>query len=209
MPDRCLPGRARRTVLAAFLSAFTALPNAVLAADVAPGSYMLEGGSCMIDIRTSGNGIEIVEPNKVSPYARFNDDEFHLYSPNTATKYGIRYIDDRTSLAFKPDVPGNAGSRLVLVGDTGAAPVAENGDSARWDALAQQYAALIESDPDNVQSGSACAGVAIKDAVSTAPPSRRLGGAYDIHVAADHTGRRGFALPGNHVVLTYVLETPE
>ena len=180
MPDRCLPGRARRTVLAAFLSAFSALPAAVLAADVAPGSYMLEGGSCMIDIRTSGNGIEIVEPNKVSPYARFNDDEFHFYSPNPATNYGIRYIDDRTILAFKPDVPGNAGSRVVLVGDTGAAPVAENGDSARWDALAQQYAALIESDPDNVQSWSACAGVAIKDAVSIAPQAD----AYAAHMTS-------------------------
>ena len=169
MPDRCLPGRARRTVLAAFLCAFAALPPAVLPADVRPGTYMLEGGGYMIDIRTNGNGIEIVESKKVSPYARFNDDEFHFHSPNTATNYGLRYIDDRTILAFKPEVPGNAGSCLVLVGDAGAADVVENNDSARWDALAQQYAALIESDPDHVQSWRACAGVAIKDAVSTAP----------------------------------------
>lgn len=167
MPHRSLPGRVRRTALAACLATFVAAPAAALAADVTPGTYMLEGGSYMIEIQSSADGIAVVEPNKVSPYARVDDDEFHFYNPNTATNYGIRYIDDRTIEAFKPDVPGNVGSRLVLVGGAGAADVVENDDSAHWEALAQQYAALIESDPDNVQSWSACAGVAMKRSIST------------------------------------------
>ena len=167
MPDRCLPGRARRTALAAFLFAFATAPAAVLAADVTPGTYMLEGGSYVIEVQPDGDGIRVVEPNKVSPYARFDDDEFHFYNPNTATNYGIRYIDDRTIEAFKPDVPGNAGSRLVLVGGGGADAVVEADDSAHWEAIAQRYAAMIESDPDNVQSWAACAGVAMKRSIST------------------------------------------
>lgn len=149
------------------LALLATAPVAAIAADVTPGTYMLEGGSYMIEVRPTAEGLVVVEPNKESPYHRVNDTDFHFWNDNTQTNYGIRYVDARTIEAFKPDADYNVPSRLVLVGGSGADAVVENGDSARWEALAQQYAALIETDPDNVQSWAACAGVAMKRSIST------------------------------------------
>ena len=160
-------GRSPMTaVLATLLAALLAAP-AALAADVTPGTYMLEGGSYMIEVQADGDGLLVVEPNKNSPYTRVDDDEFHFWNDNTQTNYGIRYLDDRTIEAFKPDQPDNVASRLVLVGGGGADAVVENHDSARWEALAEEYAARLESDPANIQAWAACAGVAMKRSVST------------------------------------------
>jgi hypothetical protein len=159
---------ARASIMATLLATVLAAP-AALAADVTPGTYMLEGGSYSIEIQPDGDGLVVVEPNKQSPYTRYDDDEFHFYNPNTDTNYGIRYLDERTIEAFKPDQPGNVGSRLVLMSRSGADAIVENDDSARWEALAEEYAARIESDPDNVQAWAACAGVAMKRSVSTVP----------------------------------------
>ena len=153
-----------RTVLATF--ALTMLVSATAqAATITPGTYMLEGGSYTITIETDGDGLLVREPNKDSPYTRFDEDEFHFWNDNTQTNYGLRYLDDRTIEAFKPDVPGNVGSRLVLVG--GGTGIVESDDSERWEQLAQDYSARIESDPANVQAWAACAGVAMKRSVST------------------------------------------
>ena len=153
-----------RTVLATF--ALTMLVSATAqAATITPGTYMLEGGSYTITIETDGDGLLVREPNKDSPYTRFDEDEFHFWNDNTQTNYGLRYLDDRTIEAFKPDVPGNVGSRLALVG--GGTGIVESDDSERWEQLAQDYSARIESDPANVQAWAACAGVAMKRSVST------------------------------------------
>lgn len=144
-----------------------AVPAAVLAADVTPGTYMLQGGSYMIDVEPTAGGLVVHEPNKDSAYTRVSDTDFHFWNDNTQTNYGIRYVDERTIEAFKPDDAYNVPSTLVLVGGSGADAVVENNDSARWEALAQDYAALIETDPDNVQSWAACAGVAMKRSIST------------------------------------------
>ena len=167
MPPRT-SRRASRAALLSTLLAFAAVaaPAAALAADVTPGTYMLEGGSYTIQIRQDGDGLVVVEPNKDSPYARVGDGEFHFYNPNTETNYGIRYVDAHTIEAFKPDVPGNVGSRLVLMGGAADA-VVESADSERYAALAEQYSARIESDPANVQAWAACAGVAMKRSIST------------------------------------------
>ena len=153
-----------RTVLATF--ALTMLVSATAqAATITPGTYMLEGGSYTLTIESDGDGLLVREPNKDSPYTRFDEDEFHFWNDNTQTNYGLRYLDDRTIEAFKPDVPGNVGSRLVLVG--GGTGIVESDDSERWEQLAQDYSARIESDPANVQAWAACAGVAMKRSVST------------------------------------------
>ena len=172
MPIRIAPRTTSRSprafALTMLLTAFIAAPAVVVAADVTPGSYMLDGGSYIIEIQADGDGLVVVEPNKNSPYARVDDDEFHFYNPNTDTNYGIRYLDEHTIEAFKPDQPDSAPSRLVLMNRAGADAYVENDDSARWEALAEQYAGLIETDPDNVQAWAACAGVAMKRSVSTA-----------------------------------------
>ena len=153
-----------RTVLATFALAMLVSATAQ-AATITPGTYMLEGGSYTITIETDGDGLLVREPNKDSPYTRFDEDEFHFWNDNTQTNYGLRYLDDRTIEAFKPDVPGNVGSRLALVG--GGTGIVESDDSERWEQLAQDYSARIESDPANVQAWAACAGVAMKRSVST------------------------------------------
>lgn len=157
----------RNRFVSTCLALLVAMPAAVLAADVTPGTYMLEGGSYMIEVAPTSDGLVVHEPNKDSPYTRVSDTDFHFWNDNTQTNYGIRYLDERTIEAFKPDVPGNVGSRLVLVGGSGADAVVENDDSAHWEALAQQYATLIETQPDNVQAWAACAGVAMKRSIST------------------------------------------
>ena len=153
-----------RTVLATFALAMLVSATAQ-AATITPGTYMLEGGSYTITVEADGDGLLVREPNKDSPYTRFDEDEFHFWNDNTQTNYGLRYLDDRTIEAFKPDVPGNVGSRLVLVG--GGTGIVESDDSERWEQLAQDYSARIESDPANVQAWAACAGVAMKRSVST------------------------------------------
>lgn len=153
-----------RAMLATFALAMLASAT-VQAATITPGTYMLEGGSYTITIEADGDGLLVREPNKDSPYTRFDEDEFHFWNDNTQTNYGLRYLDDRTIEAFKPDVPGNVGSRLVLVGS--GSGIVESDDSARWEQLAQDYSARIESDPANVQAWAACAGVAMKRSVST------------------------------------------
>ena len=155
----------RHRCLSLCLAVLAVVPAAVLAADVTPGTYMLQGGSYMIEVQPTADGLVVVEPNKESPYTRVSDTDFHFWNDNTQTKYGIRYVDERTIEAFKPDAGYNVPSTLVLVG--GADAVVENDDSARWEALAQEYASRIETDPDNVQSWAACAGVAMKRSIST------------------------------------------
>jgi hypothetical protein len=156
--------RALSCVVAATLTAVASAP--AWAADVTPGTYLLEGGSYSITIDRDGDGLVVREPNKASPYTRFDDDEFHFWNDTTQTRYGIRYLDARTIEAFKPDVAGNAGSRLVLV-DGGTAEVVASPESARWEELAGEYAARIENDPANAQAWSACAGVAMKRSIAT------------------------------------------
>src|SRR5690606_5092820 len=111
---------ARMRCVAASLLLALGVAGSAFAADITPGTYMLQGGSYTIEVQADGNGVVVVEPNKVSPYTRFDDDEFHFWNENTQTNYGLRYVDDRTIVAFKPDVPGNTGSTLVLIGGGGA-----------------------------------------------------------------------------------------
>jgi hypothetical protein len=161
------PRGARRALSCAVAAALTFFASAsASAADVTPGTYLLEGGSYSVTIDRDGEGLIVREPNKDSPYTRFDDDEFHFWNDNTQTKYGIRYLDARTIEAFKPDVAGNVGSRLVLVGGANDT-VVESPESARWEQLAGEYATRIENDPANAQAWSACAGVAMKRSIAT------------------------------------------
>lgn len=159
------PRRSSRTAFAAALFTLAASASA-FAADITPGTYLLDGGSYTITIDRDGDNLLVREPNKDSPYTRFDDDEYHFWNQNTQTKYGLRYVDARTIEAFKPDDPGNTPSRLVLVGGS-MDEVVESPDSERWEQLAEQYGARIESDPANAQSWAACAGVAMKRSIST------------------------------------------
>jgi hypothetical protein len=132
----------------------------------AGGTYMIEGGSYMITLELDGDSLVVVEPNKRSEYTRQADGSYHFYNPNTDTTYGIRVLDANTIEAFMPFVD-SAPTRLVRMAGGGGGAGAEPGDSDRYGALAEQYAQMIESDPDNVQSWAACAAVAMKRSIAT------------------------------------------
>ena len=136
-----------------------------------PGTYMLDGGSYVIEVQRDGDGLLVVEPNKRSPYAWQGGRDFHFYNPNTDTTYGIRVVDARTIEAYKPFVDGNVPSRLTLLSAAAdatavATPQEDLGDPA-YEAIAEKYAAMIETDPANIQSWTACAGAAMKYGTAT------------------------------------------
>lgn len=141
---------------------------AVAAQSGASGTYMVEGGSYMITVEQSGDSLVVVEPNKRSEYALQADGSYHFYNPNTDATYGIRVIDANTIEAFKPYVDG-APTRLVRMGGAAAPVQLDAGTTDHYEALAEQYSAMIESDPDNVQSWAACAAVALKRSMSNPP----------------------------------------
>jgi hypothetical protein len=132
------------------------------------GSYMLDGGSYMISVEMQGPNLVVHEPNKDTTYAPQADGSFHAFNPNTNTLYGMRIVDERTLEAFKPGVPNNAPSRLILVNratPTGSDISSE--ESERWSELAEKYAGLLQTDPANIQSWTACAAVAMKRSTSS------------------------------------------
>ena len=127
---------------------------------------MLEGGSYVIEVQRDGDGLLVVEPNKRSPYAWHSGRDFHFYNPNTDTTYGIRVIDARTIAAFKPFVDGNVASTLVLIGGATGTQQEDLGDPS-YEAVAEKYAAMIETDAANAQAWSACAASALKYSMAT------------------------------------------
>ncbi|MCL6730046.1 hypothetical protein [Sphingomonas hankyongi] len=143
----------------------------LLSAVVAPaepgGTYAIDGGGYTIDLKMDGDTLVVVEPNKTSPYARQADGTYQFTNPNNGITYGIRVIDDRTIEAFKPGTD-NPPTRLSLMGGapSGEEPAAV-ADAEKWEALAQHYSELSQSDPDNVQVNTACAGVALKRSASS------------------------------------------
>lgn len=135
----------------------------------ATGTYMVEGGSYMIELRQDGDALVVVEPNKESRYTRQADGSYTFYSDVTETTYGIRILDANAIEAFKPDYPDNPATRLVRMGGAvaqGGTDDAAPADADRYEALAEEYAGRIESDPANVQSWTACAAVAMKRSTS-------------------------------------------
>ena len=159
----------RRRLLAALLAACAlglgAIPPAAAQEpQLTNGTYVMEGGSYMIEVQRGDSAVVVVEPNKRSTYGRVGPAEYHFWNPNTSTKYGIRVIDASTIEAFKPDNRNSAPTRLVLMS---SGQVVENDDSDKFNAMAERYFAMAGSDPANAQSWTACAGVALKRAVST------------------------------------------
>ena len=132
-----------------------------------PGTYMLDGGSYVIEVQRDGDGLLMIEPNKRSPYTWQGGRDFHFHNPDTGTTYGIRVVDARTIEAFKPFVDGNVPSRLTLLSAAASDTPQEDLGDPGYEAIAEKYAAMIETDPANVQSWTACAAAAMKYGMAT------------------------------------------
>lgn len=143
------------------LAAVALLAVSSLAAAEPGGTYVIDGGGYSIDVRMDGDNLVVVEPNKTSPYTRQADGTYQFTNPNNGITYGLRIVSDSTIEAFKP---GSAGAPTVLkrFGTPGGATAADVADAGKYEAIAQHYLELSQSDPDNVQANTACAALALK-----------------------------------------------
>ena len=151
--------------LARFAFGAAALVAAASATAEPGGTYATDGGYS-IDVKMDGDNLVVVEPNKTSTYVKQADGSYQFTNPNNDITYGLRVLDDQTIEAFKPGTD-NPPTRLTLLGSAGGATTADVADSDKYDALAQHYSELAQSDPDNVQAYTACAGVALKRSVAS------------------------------------------
>lgn len=123
------------------------------------GVYAIDGGGYSINVKGEGDRLIVVEPNKRSEYVRQPDGTYHFWNPNTQTTYGLRVVNATTIEAFRPG-SGAPGTRLGRTGGPGAPSVGPDR------AVAERYAALSRSDPDDAQTWTACAAAAMKRSVS-------------------------------------------
>jgi hypothetical protein len=122
------------------------------------GTYVLEGGAYVIDVRFADGQLEVVEPNATTVYQQQADGAY-LATIGNGQVYGLRVIDDETLEAFKP-IPGNVPTRLkrqVLVEGGGLA----DDEFEKAEAIADHYFELSQSDPVNTQTWTQCAAAAM------------------------------------------------
>lgn len=132
------------------------------ASQPAAGQYQMNAGAYTITLEQSGANVIMKEPTgKVSTYTPAADGSYHYRNPTNGILYGIRTAGDGAIEAFKPENANAAPTRLEKVSTT---MLAETDD--KFSELANQYMEKAQSDSANVQSWTACAGVAMKRAVS-------------------------------------------
>jgi len=128
----------------------------------AAGQYQMNGGAYTITLELSGANLVVKEPaGRVSTYAPAADGSYHYRNPNNGVLYGIRSVGNGVIEAFKPENANAAPTRLEKVS---TAMLAEPDD--KYAKLADQYMEKAQNDAANVQSWTACAGVAMKRSVS-------------------------------------------
>lgn len=150
--------------LAAFAMAATLMSTHSMAqaAAPAPGQYQMNAGAYTITVELSGSNVIVREPTgKVSTYTPAADGSYHYRNPTNGILYGIRTAGDGAIEAFKP---GNANAAPTRLEKVSTEMLAEPDD--KFSELANQYMEKAQSDSANVQSWTACAGVAMKRAVS-------------------------------------------
>ncbi len=155
---------ARRIIY--FTMGLAAFAMAAGAAAAPGGTYVVDDGGYSIDLRMDGDNLVVVEPNKTSTYEKQADGTYQFTNPNNDVTYGIRVIDDRTIEAFKPGTD-NPPTRLSLLGSSAGATSADVADSDKYEALAQHYSELSQSDSANAQAYTACAAVALKRSMAS------------------------------------------
>ncbi len=170
----------------------TSVPAMAQRGGISDGTYVIDGGSYSITIEREGDSIVVIEPNKRSVYQLKPDGTYQVYNPNTDTVYGIRVVDDQTIEAFKPDRPNNVPTVLKRIGgapppikqDIGPPPIRttsippsipEPSPADTYGIAARRYEALARSDPENVQTWTACAAAAQKRSVSNPAEANAYG----------------------------------
>lgn len=128
------------------------------------GTFVLDDGSYSITVEEENGNLVVVEPNKRSVYAPDGSGQYTFHNENTGSDFYLRVLDDTTLEAGRLPPTGTP-SILKKVDVAGAMAALESNDE--YSAIAERYAALAESDPDNTQAWSMCAAAAFKRAMST------------------------------------------
>jgi hypothetical protein len=153
--------------------ALAAVSYASLATAGTNGTYVMDGGAYSISVEFVSDGLQIVEPNKTSLYKPTGGNEYQFTNPTNGITYGLRVVNDSTIEAFKP------GSNQAATTLRRASAVAMNADTdnpqaAKYDALAEKYAGLTASDPNNVHVWAACGAAAMGWASMPADQARTM-----------------------------------
>ena len=136
------------------------------------GTYVMDGGAYSINVEFTAGGIQIVEPNKTSIYRSTGGNEYQFTNPTNGITYGLRVVDDETIEAFKP---GSTQPSTMLKRRAAISVNTEgNPDSAKYEALADKYATLAQSDADNAHVWAACGAAALGWATLSADQARTM-----------------------------------
>jgi len=146
-----------RVALAALAMACSAQALAV------EGTFALEDGSYSITVEEADGNLVVVEPNKRSVYTPDGSGAYTFHNDNTGSDFYMRVLDDNTLEAGRLPQTGTP-SILKKVDTAGAMAAIESNDE--YTAIAERYASLAETDPDNTQAWSMCAAAAFKRAMS-------------------------------------------
>ncbi len=147
---------------------------------VSEGTYVVDGGSYSATVERVGSDIAIVDSNKRSVYTPDGSGRYTYYNPNTGSTFTLEVLDDHriaaSSNGRSPTVlnrvggaPAKAPTPITTV-DIPASTIAP--DAAPADtlgAVARNYQAKAQSDPDNAQAWTACAAAALKRSMSNPP----------------------------------------
>ena len=159
-----------------FLSAALAAAFFVSVAHAgADGTYVMDGGAYSISVEFVGDGLQIVEPNKTSLYKPTGGNEYQFTNPTNGITYGLRVLDDNTIEAFKPGSSQPA-TTLKRANAVSSSIDEDNPEYAKYDALADKYAELTASDPNNVHVWAACGAAALGWANMPADQAKSMAG---------------------------------
>lgn len=128
------------------------------------GTFVLDDGSYSITVEEDNGNLVVVEPNKRSVYTPDGNGRYTFHNANTGSDFYLRVLDDATLEAGRLPPTGTP-SILKKVDVAGAMAALESNDE--YSAIAERYASLAESDPDNTQAWSFCAAAAFKRAMAS------------------------------------------
>ena len=151
----------RKTTWAVLAAVAMACAGPVLAVE---GTFVLDDGSYSITVEEVDGNLVVVEPNKRSVYTPDGSGRYTFHNDNTGSNFYISVLDDNTLEAGRIPQTGSP-SILRKVDVAGAMAALESNEE--HSAIAERYAELAQSDPDNAQAWSFCAAAAFKRAMST------------------------------------------
>jgi hypothetical protein len=133
-------------------------------------TFRTEDGLYSVTVQFAAGSLTVVEPNKTSVYQEVSPREYHFVNPTNGIKYGMRVVDDKTLLAFKPgsDAPP---TKLNLF-EFESGDVSDE-DYEKYADMAQKYLERAQAEPKDVHLWTACGAAAMTRAMGSDAEFRR------------------------------------